>query len=48
MRWALDGAGLETAGDDWWVAPTAVVIGKVRLDRMRRSGGVPCCAATTS
>ena len=32
MRWTLDGIGLETAGDDWWVAPTAVVIGKVRLE----------------
>jgi carbonic anhydrase/acetyltransferase-like protein (isoleucine patch superfamily) len=33
MRWALDGAGLETADDDWWIAPTAVVIGKVRLEK---------------
>ena len=33
MRWALDGVGLETADDDWWIAPTAVVIGKVRLER---------------
>ncbi len=33
MRWALDGMGLETADDDWWIAPTAVVIGKVRLEK---------------
>ncbi len=33
MRWALDGTGLETADDDWWIAPTAVVIGKVRLEK---------------
>ena len=33
MRYALDGIRLETAGDDWWVAPTAVVIGKVRLEK---------------
>lgn len=33
MRWALDGVGLETADDDWWIAPTAVVIGKVRLEK---------------
>jgi len=32
MRYALDGIGLETASDDWWVAPTAVVIGNVRLE----------------
>jgi carbonic anhydrase/acetyltransferase-like protein (isoleucine patch superfamily) len=33
MRYALDGIGLETNGDDWWVAATAVVIGKVKLER---------------
>ena len=33
MRYALDGIGLDTADDDWWVAPSAVVIGKVRLEK---------------
>jgi carbonic anhydrase/acetyltransferase-like protein (isoleucine patch superfamily) len=33
MRYTLDGVGLETHGDDWWVAPSAVVIGKVKLER---------------
>jgi len=33
MRYTLDGIGMETADDDWWVAPSAVVIGKVRLER---------------
>ena len=32
MRYRLDGSGLETENDDWWIAPTAVVIGKVRLE----------------
>jgi carbonic anhydrase/acetyltransferase-like protein (isoleucine patch superfamily) len=32
MRYKLDGIGFETAGEDWWVAPTAVLIGKVRLE----------------
>ena len=32
MRYALDGIGLETASDEYWVAPTAVLIGKVRLE----------------
>ena len=32
MRYRLDGTGLETENDDWWIAPTAVVIGKVRLE----------------
>ncbi len=32
MRWTLDGVGLETADDDWWIAPNATVIGKVRLE----------------
>jgi carbonic anhydrase/acetyltransferase-like protein (isoleucine patch superfamily) len=32
MLYTLDGIGLETEGEDWWVAPTAVVIGKVRLE----------------
>jgi carbonic anhydrase/acetyltransferase-like protein (isoleucine patch superfamily) len=33
MRWSLDGVKVETADDDWWIAPTAVVIGRVRLER---------------
>jgi carbonic anhydrase/acetyltransferase-like protein (isoleucine patch superfamily) len=33
MRYALDGVAPETDGDDWWVAPSAVVIGKVKLER---------------
>jgi carbonic anhydrase/acetyltransferase-like protein (isoleucine patch superfamily) len=32
MRYSLDGIGLETESDDFWIAPTAVVIGKVRLE----------------
>lgn len=32
MLCTLDGVGLETESDDWWVAPTAVVIGRVRLE----------------
>jgi carbonic anhydrase/acetyltransferase-like protein (isoleucine patch superfamily) len=32
MRYTLDGLGLETESEDWWVAPTAVVIGRVRLE----------------
>ena len=32
MRYALDGVGLETEDDEHWVAPTAVLIGKVRLE----------------
>ena len=32
MRFRLDGTGLETENGDWWIAPTAVVIGRVRLE----------------
>jgi carbonic anhydrase/acetyltransferase-like protein (isoleucine patch superfamily) len=32
MLYTLDGLGLETESDEWWVAPTAVVIGRVRLE----------------
>ena len=32
MLYTLDGLGLETESEDWWVAPTAVVIGRVRLE----------------
>ena len=33
MKFALGDARLATDGDDYWIAPTAVVIGKVRLAR---------------
>ena len=33
MRYALDGVAPEMEGDDWWVAPSAVVIGNIRLER---------------
>lgn len=33
MLYSLDGVSLETEGDDWWVAPTAVVLGRVILRR---------------
>jgi carbonic anhydrase/acetyltransferase-like protein (isoleucine patch superfamily) len=33
MRFELDGAVPETADDEHWVAPTAVLVGKVRLER---------------
>lgn len=32
MRYRLDGVGLETESEAFWVAPTAVLIGKVRLE----------------
>ena len=32
MLYTLDGLGLETETDEWWVAPTAVVVGRVRLE----------------
>lgn len=32
MEYALGAARLTTAGDAFWIAPTAVVIGKVRLE----------------
>jgi carbonic anhydrase/acetyltransferase-like protein (isoleucine patch superfamily) len=32
MRFALDGVRPETESDEWWVAPTAVLIGRVRLE----------------
>lgn len=32
MRFALDGTAVETADEDYWIAPTAVLIGKVRLE----------------
>ena len=31
MKYTLDGVRVETDGDDYWIAPTAAVIGKVRL-----------------
>ncbi len=33
MKLALGDARVTTDGDDYWIAPTAVVIGKVRLQR---------------
>jgi len=33
MIYALDGAGLQTEGNDYWVAPNAVVVGQVILRR---------------
>ncbi len=31
MLWALGSVAPETESDEWWVAPTAVLIGRVRL-----------------
>jgi len=33
MRFTLDGFGPETGDESYWIAPTAVLIGKVRLER---------------
>ena len=33
MRFMLDGVSVETEDESYWIAPTAVVIGKVRLER---------------
>jgi carbonic anhydrase/acetyltransferase-like protein (isoleucine patch superfamily) len=33
MHYSLDGVRIETAGEDYWIAPTAAVIGRVRLER---------------
>jgi carbonic anhydrase/acetyltransferase-like protein (isoleucine patch superfamily) len=33
MHYSLDGVRIETAGEDYWIAPTATVIGRVRLER---------------
>ena len=32
MLYTIDRIGLETDGAEWWVAPTAVLIGRVRLE----------------
>jgi carbonic anhydrase/acetyltransferase-like protein (isoleucine patch superfamily) len=32
MLYTLDGIGPETEGEDFWIAPTAVLIGKVKLE----------------
>jgi carbonic anhydrase/acetyltransferase-like protein (isoleucine patch superfamily) len=32
MLYTLDDVGLETESEEWWVAPTAVLIGRVRLE----------------
>ena len=33
MHYSLDGVRIETAGEDYWIAPTAAVIGRIRLER---------------
>ena len=33
MRYALDGVSMTAADEDFWVAPSATVIGKVRLEK---------------
>jgi carbonic anhydrase/acetyltransferase-like protein (isoleucine patch superfamily) len=33
MIYSLDGVRIETEGDDYWVAPSAAVVGKVKLER---------------
>lgn len=33
MYYSLDGVRVETSGDDYWIAPTAAVIGKVKLEK---------------
>lgn len=33
MRYRLEDDAVQTAGDAYWIAPTAVVIGRVRLER---------------
>jgi carbonic anhydrase/acetyltransferase-like protein (isoleucine patch superfamily) len=32
MLYTLDNVGLETESEEWWVAPTAVLVGRVRLE----------------
>jgi len=32
MKYTLDGVRIETKGEDYWIAPSAVVIGKVKLE----------------
>jgi carbonic anhydrase/acetyltransferase-like protein (isoleucine patch superfamily) len=33
MKYALDGVTIETDGDAYWIAPTAVLIGRVKLEK---------------
>ncbi|NJO56775.1 MAG: gamma carbonic anhydrase family protein, partial [Rhodospirillales bacterium] len=33
MHYSLDGIQVETDGEDYWIAPTAAVIGKVKLEK---------------
>ena len=33
MKYVLEGTRVETEGDAFWIAPSAVVIGKVKLER---------------
>ena len=45
----LDGQAPEFPADGrYWIAETAVLIGRVRLKSTRASGSARCCAATTS
>ncbi len=32
MKYTLDGVRIETEGEDYWIAPSAMVIGKVKLE----------------
>lgn len=47
MKYRLGDARVETHPDSW-IAPTAAVIGKVRLDAASASGSARCCAAITN
>ena len=33
MKYSLEGVRVETEGDDYWIAPTAVLIGNIKLQR---------------
>ena len=33
MKYTLDGVRIQTEGEDYWIAPSAVVIGKVKLEK---------------
>ena len=48
MLYTLDDVGLETESEEWWVAPTAVLVGRVRLEHEAAVWWGACCAATTS
>ena len=42
MQYRLDGIAPEAEGEEWWVAPTAVLIGKVRLEDGSLVSGFIC------